>query len=445
MRFLAILLTSFLLIASSQQTFCKSPATKPSAAKTPVVSAQIVDSLNRSLIHVIFDYPLPNISDISSPASWVIYIKSQDGKNPAEIQKLDVDSVDTSLFTGQNSITLTLKTPVSMNVKLLDTTLLTSSLIVHLAQVTDSASLATEASKPSGGGNGPLTASTGKTDSDIYFNGSYTATEGGSPVYSIDAFAGYMQAFQNKTAYYGKLGAYGQVTTKQSTTIDPNSFLAYLVYQRQLSSKTGWHGQFQDPYFNYRFAGWESDKTGAQVNFIDSPVVTFPVRLSGKTLGRIEPGYTVPHLTLTLGTEFVDVQKSVLAPTGTWHTRGLASAAFTTGLKAAKPMTLFDSIELTSSYQVRILSAPEIFYDPKFGKLNATTGKTVIPPMLGTQPRHYVDTKVSYSFVKWAAFTFENTYGSLPPVFSKTDQTFALGLSFTLKQTSYGRYSILRP
>jgi len=100
---------------------------------------------------------------------------------------------------------------------------------------------------------------------------------------------------------------------------------------------------------------------------------------------------------------------------------------------------------VTSAYQVRILSAPEIFYDPKFGVLNKTTGKTVIPPLLGTQPRHNVDTKVTYSLVKWAAFTFENTYGSLPPVFVKTDQTFSFGLSFTLKQTSYGRYSILRP
>jgi hypothetical protein len=404
-----------------------------------------VDSSNRSLIHVLFDYPLPHTGDISDPASWVIYVKTQDGKNPAQIQKLDVDSVDVSTFSEQNSITLVLRNPVSQSVKLLDTTLLTSSLIVHLPQVTDNASLATLASKPADGGQAPVGPSTGRSDSDIYFNGSYTATEGGSPIYNIDAFAGYMQALQSKTAYYGKLGVYGQLTTKASATVDPNSFLAYLVYQRQISSASGWHGQFQNPYINYRFVGWESDKSGAQVNLIDSPVVTFPVRFSARTLGRIEPGLTVPHMTLTMGTEFVDVQKSVLAPAGSWHTRGLASAAFTAGFRAPKPMALFNSIEVTSAYLVRILSAPEIFYDPKFGVLNKTTGKTVIPPLLGTQPRHNVDTKVTYSLVKWAAFTFENTYGSLPPVFVKTDQTFSFGLSFTLKQTSYGRYSILRP
>jgi len=441
-HFATLFLPLFLIVSSFGQG--QASAAKPDAAKDPTVSAQIVDSSNRTLIHVIFDYPLPKVDDISAPASWVIYIKSQDGKNLPQIQRLDVDSVDMSTFTQENSITLKLRTTVPPNVKMLDTTLLTSTSIMHLAQVTDSASLATVASKPAGGNN-PLTTSANRGDSDVYFNGSYTATEGGSPIYNVDAFAGYMQALQGKTAYYGKLGAYGQLTTKTSPTIDPNSFLVYLVYQRLISSSSSWHGQFQIPYFNYRFAGSEMDKSGAQINFIDSPVVTFPVRLSGRTLGRIEPGLTVPHMTLTLGTEFVDVEKSVLAPTGTWHTRGLASATFTTGFKAPKPMMLFDSVELTSSYQVRILSAPEIFYDPKFGVLNKATGKTVIPPMLGTQPRHYVDTKLSYCFAKWAAFTFENTYGSLPPVYLKTDQTFALGLSFTLKQTSYGRYSILRP
>lgn len=445
MRLLSTFSLLFALTATAQ-SFGQSSAAKPGTAKTPVVSAQIVDSLNRSLIHVIFDDPPPSIDDISSPASWVIYIKSQDGKNPAEIQKLEVDSVDTSLFTTQNSITLTLKTPVSKNVKLLDTTLLTSSLILHLAQVTDSNSLAAAPETPEGGKKAPVTAGASKSDSDIYFNGSYTAAEGGSPIYNIDAFAGYMQALQNKTAYYGKLGVYGQATTKASATIDPNSFMAYMVYQRYLPLwENGWRGPFQDPYFNYRFAGLESDKTGAQINFISSPVMTFPIRFSGKIRGAAKPGFIMPHTTLNLGTEFVDVEKSVLAPTGTWHTRGLASALFSTGYTPAKPLPIFASIGLTSSYQVRILSTPEVFYDPKFGVLNPATGKTVIPAMLGTQPRHYVDTKLSYNFTKWVGFTFENTYGSLPPVFLKTDQTFALGLSLTLKQSNSGRYSILRP
>lgn len=65
--------------------------------------------------------------------------------------------------------------------------------------------------------------------------------------------------------------------------------------------------------------------------------------------------------------------------------------------------------------------------------------------MLGTQARHSLDTKLTYNVAKWAGITFEHTYGSLPPLFKKTGNTFEFGLVLTLKQTSYGRYSILKP
>jgi hypothetical protein len=294
-------------------------------------------------------------------------------------------------------------------------------------------------------GKPPLAPSEGKSDSDIYFNGSYAAAEGTAAVYNVDAFAGYMEGMQRKKAYYGELGLYGQIRTTQSETINPNSFQVYGVYQRLVSNSTHWHSQFQIPYINYRFAGWEFDLGGKQVNFVTSPILTVPVRLSKAKLGPINPGFSVPHIVLSLGTEFVDVEKSALAPTGAWHTRGLLGASFSSGYKPPEPRKLFESVQLTAAYQVRLPSAPEIFYDPKFAVTNPTTGKITTPPMLGTQPRHFVDSKLCYSLVKWVSVTFENTYGSLPPSFNKTDATYTLGLSFTLKQTSYGRYSILRP
>jgi hypothetical protein len=36
-------------------------------------------------------------------------------------------------------------------------------------------------------------------------------------------------------------------------------------------------------------------------------------------------------------------------------------------------------------------------------------------------------------------------FGSEPPVFVVTNHTVTVGLSFALKQTSYGRYAILKP
>ena len=65
--------------------------------------------------------------------------------------------------------------------------------------------------------------------------------------------------------------------------------------------------------------------------------------------------------------------------------------------------------------------------------------------MLGTQARHTVDTTLTYMFLQWAGLSFEHAYGSLPPAFAFTGHSFKVGLTFTLKQTSFGRYSILKP
>lgn len=128
-----------------------------------------------------------------------------------------------------------------------------------------------------------------------------------------------MKAFQSrsKKIYFGRLGAYGQVRTKQASKADPNSFLTYLVYQRYIGGGTGWFGPFSLPYFNYRFAGWEFDRDGKQLNFINSPVITVPMRLSGKLAGELQPGLTFPNMTFQLGTEFVAAARSPRSRTGT--------------------------------------------------------------------------------------------------------------------------------
>ncbi len=436
------IIATILLIAAvciPGATSAQKPAEKTKPAKPPVVSGAVVDSSDRTSIYVTFDVPVPKDSDVPPADSWLIYEKVQDGKDaPPHIQRLEVSSLDKSGLATSYTLLLKLKDPVSKNAKALDMTITAETYILHLPAATLPAGQEDAAKQQ-------FAASTGKSDSDIYFNGSYAAAAGTSAVYNVDSFAGYMEGIQRKKAYYGELGLYGQLKTTQSASINPNSFQVYGVYQRLVSNSTHWNAQFQIPYINYRFAGWEFDLSGKQVNFVTSPILTMPIRLSKAKLGPINPGFSVPHIVLSLGPEFVDVEKNALAPTGTWHTRGLLAASFSSGYKPPEPRKLFESVQLTSAYQVRLPSAPEIFYDPKFAVTNKTTGKTTIPPMLGTQPRHYVDTKFSYNLVKWVSATFENTYGSLPPSFNKTDATYTLGLCFTLKQTSYARYSILRP
>jgi hypothetical protein len=252
-----------------------------------------------------------------------------------------------------------------------------------------------------------------------------------------------MKAIPSETNPWGKLGGYGQVTTKSgSTSPNPNSYLAYAVFQRVLAETGGWKGPFQTPYLNFRLAGGEFDQTGDNLNFVTSPIVTFPFRFTSGTLGPISPSVTIPSMTLIAGVEFVNTITAPL-PEADWITRGLFGATFSAGYAPKKPG--FDSIVFTASSQVRILSSPEVYYNDSYAVTDPKTGKKTTPPRLGTQPRPYVDAKLTYNFEKWVGGTFEYTYGSLPPAFVLKHSTFQLGLSFSLQQASYGRYSILKP
>jgi len=289
----------------------------------------------------------------------------------------------------------------------------------------------------------PLGAAKSKADSDVYFSGSYTAVVDGDPVWDVDAFAGYMHPLNH--GHLGKFGFYGQARTKKSDNADPNSFLDYLVWQKDIPLWNAWLGPFQTPYFNYRVAGTEFDRDGKQLNFINSPVVTFPLRFSGRISDPLAPSVTFPSMTLQAGTEFVKVEKSrVLAPEKNWYTRGVLGATFSAGYAPEK--LAFDSITFSSAYQVRIPSSGEIYFDKRNAPVDPKTRKRgATPALLGTQARHFVDSKISYNFTKYLGISFEHTFGSLPPIFTRTDHSFALGFTLTLKQTTFGRYSILRP
>lgn len=407
-------------------------------SKEPKIISVSADLNQPTILDVLFDTPYPDQKDVSSGDNWIVFGKNKQGI----VKKYKIESVDATALSptsmNEKKVVLELTEPLPRDVSI-DLTLVNSKAVLHVS-APNIFGVGTPA-------QAPFRACTGKGDCDIYITGSYTAAIGTSPLYAIDSFGGYMRSIM-ETKNVGKIGFYGQVQEKSSTTANPDSFLAYFDYQYVLGND-GLFGpphlkMFQAPILNSRFAGTEFNKTGDDVNFVTSPMVSFPIRLSGKLSDPVKQGITFPLLTLEFGTEFVDVQRSVLATTNTWHARGLMGATFAGGIPVKKPF--FYSIQLTSSYQLRLPSADEIYFDPKFAPINPTTGKPgTIPPHLGTQPRHYVDNKVTYNVLQWFGFTFENTYGSLPPSFVKTNQTFTLGLTFTLAQTSYGRYSILKP
>ena len=412
----------------------------PLDAASPKISNAAVDPNNRSHIIIDFDNPAPDGAAVQDPGYWIIYETTDKASERLYVKSVDVNGlsepeVHVDLFVQRNIAT---KPPL----KALRITLVNPIDVVQIDPLTSDSQLGAG----TGSADSGFSAAKSKTDSDVYFNGSYTAVKANDPVYDIDAFAGYMHAIQKGEREYGKIGLYGQVRTKTSPTADPNSFLTYLVYQKVIGDTWWGAGHFQAPILNYRFFGAEFDRNAKELNFITSPVVTIPFRpvappdqLSGKVTAW-------PQINFELGVEGVDVRKSVIAPVHESHVRGLLGATFAVGYGPKKPG--FDSWQLTSGWQLRLPSAPEIFYDDKFAPIDPLTGKKIpklTPAMLGTQPRHYFDTKLTYNYALWGGITFEHAYGSLPPSYVKTDQSFTFGLSFTLQQSSYGRYSILRP
>ncbi|GEM_PF-4265643 len=414
----------------------------PLFADAPKIADARVDPNDRSHLFVYFDNPAPAIAAVKDTRFWIVYETTK--TLTKRLFVIEVDASDLKKKDSQKRVDLFLDEKIAGkddDIKSVRITLVNSTDFVQPDPLTTPDQLGTGIV---GGSTQPFTGASSKTDADIYFNGSHTTVLGGDPVYSIDAFAGYMHAIKEDHASAGKLGLYGQVTTKSGPKADPNSFLTYVVYQNVLGYK--WFGWFQPPIFNDRAFGAEFDRSARELNLITSPMITLPVRLGTPPENLSAKITSWPQLNLTLGTEFVDVRKSALAPIHNWHTRGLLGANFVTGYGPKKPG--FDSWSITSSWQLRLPSAPEIFYDDKFAPIDPSTGKKNpknTPPMLGTQPRHYFDTKFTYNYAAWGGVTFEHTYGSLPPAFVKTDQSFAFGLSFTLQQNSYGRYSILKP
>ncbi|MGA2261345.1 MAG: hypothetical protein ABSH28_07910 [Acidobacteriota bacterium] len=435
----------------------------PLWADAPKIAGASVDPNNRRHIIVDFDNPVPAAAAVDQKEYWIVYQRTGTPAKSTSAKRLDVERVDAAGLVPplhEKHVDLYLREEIvgKPSIKEVQIWLANSTDLVRIDPLTKPSQLGTGFNDSAG----MLTGAKSKSDADVYFNGSYTAVKDGDPVYDIDAFAGYMRALQKDDHFYGRLGLYGQVRTKTSPVVDPNSFLTYFVYQnvfgnggKQIpppdpragvpSARSGWWRGFQSPILNYRVFGAEFDRTAKEVNLINSPVITVPFLPIAPPKDLSSKVALWPQFNFLFGTEFVYVRKSVLAPTGQWHTRGLLGATFATGY-AAKTK-LFDSVQLTSSWQVRLPSAPEIFYDSKFAPIDPSTGKPNLkktPPMLGTQPRHSFDTKFTYNYAAWGGVTFEYSYGSLPPAFNKTNHSFAFGLTFTLQQASFGRYSILR-
>ena len=396
-----------------------------------------VEPNDRRIVYITFDAPLPAPGDVMRAVFWDLVMTTADGASRVTADGVAIKTCSTQVAVdgflnrcpaGESivEVALQLARPVPDPVRQVDIFYVGSSGTATIA-LRDAFELAL------GRAPGEPVPPAHIDEIDVYVDGKWTRVAGEDAAFDLDAYGGYMRALVAGSArYWGRAGFYGRMRVKDSPTLDPSSVLLYGTYQRVLG-RGDFYGPLQSPIFNLRAPGFEIERRGDQRNFILSPVVTVPVRLSRGALGPIQPGFVYPQMTLFAGAELVKPLTSRDAAAGGWRARTVFGTTLVTGIAPERPW--LQSLTLRAAYQLRVLSSPEIFKDLRgSGRFE-----------LGGQPRHRAEVSFTYFPVKWTGVSFDYEYGGVPPVFVLAGHTFTAGITFTLKQTSYGRLVILAP
>jgi len=401
----------------------------PAFAAGPKIADSSIAAGDRSNVVVTFEVPQPESRQVTEPGQWLVLLSTADRLEQRTVTAATVDSCVKGTAVQGNACP-------GDTVAVLKLTIAAAPAGLKAIEVVYSGPLgpATQTTKLTENAGSIITGGK-KDDADIFLSGTYIRASGEDPKYSLDTYAGYVYALP---AY--QLGVYGLAKTDKAADLDPQSFLFYAFARRSIGSGA-FHGPFQGAIGNAR-AGMEFDADGKQQNFVLSPTVVVPFRVSRGRLGLVQPGFTTPHGTLVTGVELVKPVSSELDDES-WRARLLLGSTFTAGWKPEKPW-IFGAV-VKALYEVRFLTGDEPFTDPRHTPRKADGKKDDAILEFGDAPRPHAEVSFSYLFAEWAGIEAKYEYGSLPPAFVITDHKGTVGVTLALKQTSYARYSILKP
>ncbi len=286
------------------------------AAPPKIAGASISD--DRMRVDVVFDGGLPE-SDVATPTFWFVLLATKTDITRENVISVTVTGCSKDTAPRQSgpcppgdtvstvALVLTMPAPVD----------LTAIQVIYrgpLGAVTENFKIP--------GATGSIVAGAKKDDADISVSGSYAWTAGDDHKYNIDSFAGFM----HQVSFSQFIGAYGQAKSKDAASIDPQAFLVYGAWRYLLGSGE-FIGPFQGAIAN-GLGGLEFSRKVEQRNFVVSPSLIVPFRLTRGALGLIQPGLTTPHGTLHIGAEVIRPLASKLNDKS-WRYRGLFGATFT--------------------------------------------------------------------------------------------------------------------
>jgi hypothetical protein len=278
-----------------------------------------------------------------------------------------------------------------------------------------------------------------KQKTDLYFSVAYSpSVKGSGSQYSVDGSAAVMFDLSKQHQEWGQLGFVGSVKTDKRKKVDPDSYRAFLAYQRVLVSK--WWGpgdSIQGAQFTWLAAGAEFDRKGKTVNFITAPYVDFPIRLFPKQIraGTVPMAILTPSIGFEAGKNF----RNTLEPEdgGRAIFRGVVGADFLYRFNPGLPG--FKGAEFTTSWVMRTPAKKEIYT-----LTEQIDGEDVEVPFLNRKPRHYVKSEFGLKLNDYLGISAKYEYGMIPPVFRRVDGKFSIGFTFSAKQTNDGVPSTIR-
>jgi hypothetical protein len=281
-----------------------------------------------------------------------------------------------------------------------------------------------------------LGSASGKGQSDIYLNGSYSPAIHSQPQYSIDAAARLVLPFSNEVLspwHRWHWGGLAKVSTDNRRVVDPDSFLVSGVLQWIARDQRFFYQRAEGVLLNWNFAGLEFDRKTTNESFISQAAFEVPLRVypALKQDAKLAVG-----LTPFAGAEFGDnLTNAVLRGGSGAILRGVGGGSLVATYQPK--LKGLSKISVSSNY---ILRQPA--FDEVFTRTRLVAGTAVDMPTMSSQARHHVANALSFTLAEPFSLTIKHEYGDVPPAFRFIDHKTSVGLTIMLRQNNSGRAAL---
>lgn len=378
-----------------------------------------IDSVTRipnqpNSLTVSFDYPAPDESQATDHTRWAAWCLSDKTTTPGKLDVLTATHDDNkSNFHSTPTVILAFSQDVINNCQAAE--------VIFLVAKFPTGRWAKKSIKDPAGDEPPsfwsLLFAPPDPSKDPNYSLSFTVVPavGSKPTYTIDGSIHHRIWRHSPNDFH-----FNAVTkTDSSNKADPDSFNWNLSWLRVTSAPVS---------LKSNFVGMEFDKNANVMNEI-SDLGFIWQRLGGKTAASGDLIYSwtfqvnaAVELGDNIKNEFTIANQAPHRGTG-FIFRGAPRVRFDFAIPTSNPK---HAIIFNSTYTVRLPARDELFLETRHSQDPV--------PLLGTNPRHYVENNLTFKVTDYFGFKFQHSYGDLPPTFKFVDNKGSIGIVFQAMQ-----------